>query len=97
LQYLRRIIFLDHVITGDETLCYQFDPKAKHQSMDWRLNNSPVPKKPWLSKSMIKTMSICFFDITGIIHFEFVPNGTTANQMFYMEVLKRLIDAVRCK
>jgi hypothetical protein len=41
--------------------------------------------------------NICFFDIRGIIHFEFAPEGTTVNQTFYVEVLKRLIDAVRRK
>jgi histone-lysine N-methyltransferase SETMAR len=50
-----------------------------------------------MSKSKIKTMSICFFDIRGIIHFEFVPEGTIVNQTFYVELLKRLIDAVRPK
>jgi hypothetical protein len=39
-------------------------------------------------------MLICFFDIRGIIHLEFVPEVITANQIFYV-VLKRLIDAVR--
>jgi hypothetical protein len=50
-----------------------------------------------MSKSKIKTMLISFFDIRGVIHFEFVPRGTTANQTFYMEMLKRLIDALRHK
>jgi hypothetical protein len=38
--------FLDHVITNVETWCYQYDPKAKCQSMEWSLSNSPRPKKP---------------------------------------------------
>jgi hypothetical protein len=42
-------------------------------------------------------MLIYFFYIRGIIHFEFVTKGTTVNQTIYMEVLKRLIDAVRNK
>jgi hypothetical protein len=56
----------------------------------------PSPKKSWMSKSKLKTMLICFFDIRVITHFEFVPEGTTVNQTFY-GVLKRLIDAVRRK
>jgi hypothetical protein len=40
----------------------------------------------------MKTMFI-FFDMRGIIHFECAPEGTT----FYVEVLKRLIDAVTRK
>jgi hypothetical protein len=49
-----------------------------------------------MSNSKIKTMLSCFLDIRGIIHFEFVPEGTTVNQTFYV-VLKRLNDAVRHK
>ena len=42
-------------------------------------------------------MLICFFDIKGLVHFEFVSQGQTVNQQFYLEVLKRLRDAVRRK
>jgi hypothetical protein len=41
-------------------------------------------------------MLICFFDIRGIIHFEFVPEKTIVNQAFCV-VLRRLTDAVRRK
>jgi len=30
--------------------------------------------------SNVKTMLICFFDIQGIVHREFVPRGQTVNQ-----------------
>jgi hypothetical protein len=50
-------------------------------------------KKPRMSKSKIKTMLICFFDIKDI-HFKFVPERTTVNQTFYVEVLKMLVDAM---
>jgi hypothetical protein len=33
-----------------------------------------------MSKSKIKIMFICFFDVTGIIHLEFIPEGTAVNQ-----------------
>ena len=42
-------------------------------------------------------MLISFFDANGIVHSEFVPNGQTVNQAFYLQVLKRLHDAVRRK
>jgi len=42
-------------------------------------------------------MLISFFDANGIVHSEFVPNGQTVNQAFYLQVLKRLLDTVRRK
>jgi hypothetical protein len=62
--------------------------------MEWILKNSSRPKKARVSKSKIKTMLICFFDIRCIIHFESVPKETTANNTFYMNVFRSLIDAM---
>jgi len=43
-------------------------------------------------KSNVKTLLIYFFDANGIVHLEFIPNGQTVNQAFYLQVLKRLHD-----
>ena len=36
-------------------------------------------------------------DIRRIVHYEFVPTGQTVNQVYYLEVLKRLHEKVRRK
>jgi hypothetical protein len=50
-----------------------------------------------MSRSSTKTMLIVFFDIRGIVHREFVPQGQTVNETFYCEVLQRLGENIRRK
>jgi len=42
-------------------------------------------------------MLLNFFYIGGIVHYEFVPNGQTVSQAYYLEVLERLREEVRWK
>ena len=62
---------LGRVITGDESWIFEYDPETKRQSRQWKSPASPRPKKARMSKSKVKVMLIAFFDIKGIVHFEF--------------------------
>jgi hypothetical protein len=42
-------------------------------------------------------MLITFFDTNGIVHYKFILQGYTVNQAYYMEIQKRLSEAVRRK
>lgn len=90
-------MFFSHIITGDESWVYEFDMETEQQSSEWRLPNEPKPKKPRQSKSKIKTLLTVFFDIRGIVHYEFLPAGQTVNKEYYLAVMKRLRDAIRRK
>jgi hypothetical protein len=45
---------------------------------------------------MKKTL-ITFFDIKGVVHFEFIPQGKTLNQANYVEIFKGLREALNIK
>ncbi|UYV74190.1 hypothetical protein LAZ67_11002371 [Cordylochernes scorpioides] len=82
--------FLSSVVTGDESWMFEYDLESKRQSCAWHTKSSPRPKKARMRKSRIKTMIIVCFDIRGIVHCEFVPQGETVNSAFYLEVLRKL-------
>lgn len=89
--------FLKNIITGDETWIYGYDVETKRQSSQWKSANSPRPKKARQVRSNVKAMLITFFDFRGIVHREWVPQGQTINQHYYLEVMKRLRENVRKK
>ncbi|XP_020299181.1 putative uncharacterized protein FLJ37770, partial [Pseudomyrmex gracilis] len=88
---------LKKIITGDESWVYGYDPETKRQSSQWKHASSPRPKKARQSRSKVKTMLTVFFDYEGVVHHEYAPRGQTITKEYYVEVLKRLHDAVRRK
>ena len=85
---------LENVITGDESRVFQYEPKTKRQSHQWKSVSSPRPKKAGMQRLQVKVMLITFFDHQGMVHHEFVPQGQTVNQHFYKEVLTRLVNKI---
>ncbi|GBN56533.1 hypothetical protein AVEN_206886-1 [Araneus ventricosus] len=53
-----------------------------------------VGQKFRLDKSRGKVMLEVFFDYDSVIHYEFIPEGQTVNKELYVEILKRLRDAI---
>ena len=88
---------LENVITGDELWVFQYDPKTKRQSRQWKSASSPRPKKARMQRSQVKVMLITFFRHHGLVHSEFAPQGQTVNQLFYKEVLTHLVNKIRQK
>jgi len=85
--------FISNIVTGDETWVYGYDPATK-QSSQWKLPNSPQPKKACQVCSNVKSILIIFFNIQGTVYKEFVPPGQIVNGNFHCEVLKRLREGI---
>ena len=48
-------------------------------------------------KVKVKVMLTIFFDDRGIVHHEYAPKGQNITKEYYLEVLRRLRDAVQPK
>ncbi|GBN73266.1 hypothetical protein AVEN_267202-1 [Araneus ventricosus] len=83
------------IVTGDKTWCLRNDPEGKRHSIEWQGPGSPKSKKVRNEKSCIKTMFMVFFDSEGLVHTEFLPEGTMLNVSMYVEILKSLLHRIK--
>ena len=51
----------------------------------------------WGDNKVRELAKVCFFCIRGIVRYEFVSTWQTVNQVYYLEVLKRLREKLRRK
>jgi len=86
--------FLNIVITGDESWVYGYDPETKAQSSQWQHSTFPRPKKASQVRNNVKVMLTVFFYSCGVVHHKYAPQGQNSNKEYYLEVLRRLRDAV---
>ena len=79
-------VFLNTIITVDETWVYYYEPESKTQSSIWTHPSSPPPKKARVTKSAMKKMFIFFFEVQGVVLAHGVPQGQTVNAAYYSKV-----------
>ncbi len=89
--------FLERIVTGDETWVPLFDPESKQDSSQWLPKGSARPTKAVKSRAQKKTMLIFFYDMKGVVHLEFLPQGETVETDLYCQILSRLKENVRRK
>jgi hypothetical protein len=64
---------------------------ARCNNKDKHMSNKVLKPYTW-SNNRVREL-----ELRGIVHYEFVPTGQTVNQVYYLEVLKRLREKVRRK
>ena len=93
-----RDIFLDRIITGDETWVHHYEPESKRQSMEWKHPQSPCKEKFKTQPSAGKLMLTVFWDSQAPVLEHYQDRGTTINSARYNEMLTdRLKPAIRSK
>ena len=88
---------LKRVITGDELQVYDYDVETKAQSSQWKHTESPRAKKARPVQSIVKVLLTVFFDYHGVVHQNFLPQGLTVNNEYYLEVMRSFRDAIQKK
>jgi hypothetical protein len=88
--------FFNWIITGDETLCFLYDPQLKRQSASWKSPSSPRKNKLRQDRSKGSVMLELFFNSSGIVRMKFVL-GVTVNKHRYKEILHHLRISVHHK
>ena len=88
--------FLSKIITGDESWVYGYEVETKVQSSQWTNKTSPRPKKARQVRSKIKVLLTVFY-ASGVVYQEYLPEGSTVSQSYFVEVLKSLRDAIQQK
>ncbi len=83
---------LSCVITMDETWTYQYDPELKAQSSEWLSSTDPRPVKCIRERAVGKVMLISFFDMGGMLHYEFFHQIVTGEM--FVQVLQRLRESI---
>ncbi|KAI6648249.1 Histone-lysine N-methyltransferase SETMAR-like [Oopsacas minuta] len=89
--------FFDPLVTGDETWLHFYDPKTSLQTSQWKRRHEATPIRPRAVASAGKRMATIFWDTKGIIMIDLLPNKVTINTEYYVQVLKKLREAIKSK
>ena len=57
----------------------------------------PRPKKACQVRSNVKVLLTVFFDCNGVVYHGFSPQCRAVNKEYYLEVMRRLREAIRQK
>jgi hypothetical protein len=77
-------------ITCDKTWIFQYNPETNTQATHWKTPISTRTRKARMSKLQMRATMIICLDIRGVLMTEWVPEGQTVNQRYYLEVLTKL-------
>lgn len=88
---------MSRIIIGDESCAYSYNPETKQQSLHWKSQHSPRPKKARQVKRATKSIVIVFFNIPRVVHCKFVPHSQTLDAEFYYNILRLLREDIQHK
>ncbi|UYV74114.1 hypothetical protein LAZ67_11002156 [Cordylochernes scorpioides] len=82
-------VFVNRIVTMDETWGHHFTPESKRQSMQWKHSGTPPPKKA-------KTVASARM-VMGVLLLDFLNKGQTITGNYYANLVKQLREAIEEK
>ncbi|GJQ71718.1 hypothetical protein Trydic_g11412 [Trypoxylus dichotomus] len=86
--------FLDSIVTGDEICDHYITTETEQRSCQWKLPESPKPRKFKQTLSAGKVMAMMFWNRKGLLLYEFMPAVATINANCYCKTLENLRRAI---
>jgi histone-lysine N-methyltransferase SETMAR len=86
--------FSDRIVTGDECWVYHYDPLTQMEAKVWKKPGEQTPTRPRRQRSGGKLMMIIVWDKDGVLLIDFLPHGTTINDLYYASIIERLRFAI---
>ena len=81
--------FINSIVTEDETPLSLYLPETKQESSEWRHVEEKPPLKMRSGTSHRKQLMLSvFWDKSGVIHLDFLPNGQTINGQYYAKLVE---------
>lgn len=90
-------IVLQRIIASKELWVFSYDVETKTQPSGSKLTHRLRPKKARQVRSNVKALLIVFFDIRGVVHHVFLPQGETVSKEYCLQVMRNLREASRQK
>ncbi|UYV79282.1 CLCN3 [Cordylochernes scorpioides] len=78
-----------------KTRVYGYDLETKRQSMGWKGKDKPRTKKSRIFKSKNKVLLVAFFDMKGIVHYEYLEEGQTINKESFLNIMRRVRELIQ--
>lgn len=84
-------LFLQNIVTVDETPLSLYLPESKRESSEWKLPGEKASRKNRTSATHRKALMLTiFWDSTGLILIDFLPNGTTITGEYYSTLVREM-------
>ncbi len=84
------------IVTTDESWFHVYDPLTKAKNMQWLAPGEDRGQVARRSRSSKKVMVVPFFDAKGVVHVEYVFNGTV-NRHIFKAMVERAWESVRIR